>query len=201
MTGLISLQSKGLSRVFSNTTVQKHRFFFEHHSSKASRKSDQSILKEISTEYSLVGLMVKLKLQYFGRLMQRVNSLEKTLMLGKIEGRRRRGWHRMRWLDGITDSMDMSLSKLQELVMGRETWCAAVHGVTKSWTQLSDWTELNLQIGIRSVLLMTLNLSWGKSHMETRDTSFLLNMYLLPRVCHILFQGLAVVYTENFLPF
>ena len=116
---------------------------------RVAKRSNQSILKEISPGISLEGMMRKLKLQYFGHLMRRVDSLEKTLMLGGIGGRRRRGQQRMRWLDGITDSMDMSLSELRELVMDREAWCAAIHGVSKNRTWLSDWTELMNQIGIR----------------------------------------------------
>ena len=130
------------------------------------RSSNQSILKEISPGCSLEGLMLKLKVQYFGHLMRRADSLEKTLMLGKIEGRRRRGRQRMRWLDGITDSMDMSLSKLWQLVIDREAWHGAVHGVAKSQTQLSDWTELKAGVSTKK-LVSRLKYIWGRMRVST----------------------------------
>ena len=127
------------------------------------RRSNQSILKEINPEYSLEGLMLRLKLQYFGHLMWRTESLEKTLMLGEIEGRRRRGQQRVRWLDGITDSMDTSLSKLWELLIDREAWHAALHGVTKSQTRLSNWTEQRNEAGI----IISLIFRWRNSGRES----------------------------------
>ena len=143
-----------------------------------SRRSNQSILKEISLEYSLEGLMLKLKLQYSGHLMWRSDSLEKTLMLGKIEGRSRRWWQSMRWLDGIIDSMDMSLSRLQKMVMDWEAWRTAVHGVSKIWTRLSDWTERNTFTTQHIVskhgytLEYTFTTHWYKSHSPDKTSVY-----------------------------
>jgi len=146
------------------------------------RRSNKSILKEVNPEYSLEGLVLKMKLQYFGHLMGRIDSLEKTLMLGKIEGRRRRWRQRMRWLDDITDSMDMSLSRLQEMVKYRETWCTVVHGVTKSWTWLNEWTTKVLKIKDEILVHKSPSGIWGcSSHFPSFP--FYSPLFFLPFIC------------------
>ena len=154
------------------------------------RRSNQSILKEISPGCSLEGLMLKLKLQYFGHLMWRADSLEKTLMLGAIGGRRRREWQRMRWLDGITDSMDMSLSKLQEFVMDREAFCAAILGITKTRTQLSDWTEVNWTELIPGLKLFTFTME--------RQTMLRLQLHLPNFLLHSIACSVSISFASSY---
>ena len=162
------------------------------------RRSNQSILKEISPEYSLEGLMLKLKLQYCGRLMQRPDSFEKALMLGKVEGRRRRGRQRMRWLDGITDSMDMSLSELWELVMNREAWHAAVRGVEKSQAWLSDWTELNCHLVSPKVLSLS---TWSADvNICILWTKQLCCYYQNMFICLMLYLSICCLVAQSWLP-
>ena len=163
------------------------------------RRSNQSILKETSPEYSLEGLMLKLTLRYFGHLMQRTNSLEKTLTLGKIEGGRRREWQRMRWLEGITYAMHMSMSRLQELVTNREAWRAAVHGVTKSQTRLSDWTELSNK---GTIVYLPHNILWGFFSGQVLTTAYvdhhIVKLFTLKQ-CNLLLISKFRCYVGNFL--